>query len=235
MVVQASLAKETFALSPVPAHPLRERNFRLIPGKKAAPKIPSTESLILEHREIAWRLARRMINRWGSRIEADELRSLTDIALCEAAARYRHDAGAAFMTFFFYHLKGCLVKSIALRTHQQLLLVDDIETLIDGHSTIAPKRTRSSFEETGHRRGAPLVATHSLDNTFEDAIIMRDLVNKCVLATSKLRGLDREVIKRVYVQGEDLNSLPDSLGFSRGHIFRVRSRAITKLKRMLKA
>lgn len=261
MVVQAALAKETFALSPVmravavpavvaptitikPAAPIRQRNFRLIPGKKVpvktvtgkgtSPRTPTTADLILEHREIAWRLALRMINRWGSHIETDELRSLTDSALCEAASRFRPDAGATFMTFYFYHLKGSLVKAIASRTHRQFVLVDDIESLMDSGAMNLPKRHRPSGEDSSHKRGVHPIATCVMSESLEDTLIMRDLVNKCVLATSKLRGLDREVIQRVYINGEDLNSLPATLGFSRGHIFRVRSRALSKLKRMIK-
>ena len=228
MVLTAALAEETFALNPVRVHPVRRRDFKLIPGKRTEPKHPSASELVLQHREIAWRLALRMVTRWGSRIEHEELRSLTDTALCEAASRYRYDAGAAFMTFFFYHLKGCLVKTIAARSKRNLLLVDDVETLLH-------KTGRTVGEEATYRKEIAVAADYCDEVSLEDAVVIRDLVNKCVLASSKLRGLDREIIQRVYINGEDLNSLPDSMGFSRGHIFRVRSRAIAKLKKMLKA
>src|SRR5690349_7137351 len=69
--------------------------------------------LILDHRENGRKLARSILRRWRVRMPAEEIDSIVDLSLCEAARRYSSERGASFMTFFFYHLRGHLVRSVA--------------------------------------------------------------------------------------------------------------------------
>lgn len=71
------------------------------------------EKLILDHRENGRKLARSVLRKWRARLSLEEVDSIVDLTLCEAAKRYRPDKGACFMTFLFYHLRGYLVRAVA--------------------------------------------------------------------------------------------------------------------------
>ena len=73
------------------------------------------EQLILDHRSCAVKLSAYFLKKWGSFIEHDELQSLSDIALCEAALRYRTDKGAQFQTLLFFYVKNVIIKEIKAR------------------------------------------------------------------------------------------------------------------------
>ena len=89
-------------------------------SSKRAPKVLSPleqqqriDDLILNHRENGRKLARSILRRWRVRMLTDEIDSIVDLTLCEAAKRFSTDFGASFMTFFFYHLRGHLVRAVA--------------------------------------------------------------------------------------------------------------------------
>ena len=73
----------------------------------------SIDALIVNHRENGRKLARSLLRRWRVRMAPEETDSIVDLTLCEAAHRFCPDRGASFMTFFYYHLRGHLVRAVA--------------------------------------------------------------------------------------------------------------------------
>ena len=77
----------------------------------------STHHLILTARPSLHRLARRVAKRYGWRIREDEAMSIADLAMCQAARRFRDDSGAQFVTFAYPWVWGALAR--ALRKQQR--------------------------------------------------------------------------------------------------------------------
>ena len=94
-----------------------------LPSEQPAAESPAApvdrSNLIVEHRTVGLRLAQRILSRWQMRLCFDELTSLVDLSLCEAAAQFQENRGAQFSTFLFYYIRGNIVqhveRSVALK------------------------------------------------------------------------------------------------------------------------
>mgnify|MGYP000697493986 CR=1 FL=1 len=69
-------------------------------------------ALVLEHQELAMKLASKMLRQWKTKINNEELSGIASLALCEAAARYSPEKGAQFSTFLYHYLRGLLLDTI---------------------------------------------------------------------------------------------------------------------------
>ena len=78
------------------------------PNKKKKRK--EIAELVLSHREAGRKVARSILRKWRANIPEDELNSMVDLALCEAAMRFDPEKGAQFLTFLFYHIRGHLIR-----------------------------------------------------------------------------------------------------------------------------
>ncbi len=193
------------------------------------PNPAAARALALRHREAARKLALSMITKWKARLEPDELQSVIDLALCEAASRYNNAHGAAFMTFLYYHLKGKLIKTIAARADRVLLFVDDYEKArLSIHGDDETSDVRSAEWRT---YSANLESPYQPEETY----YRQQLIDLCHKACQRLKGVEREVIMRIYFENKDLNDVTSEMGYSRGHLFRVRMRALEKLRRTVGA
>ncbi len=202
---------------------------RKLEKKRDATPTATAHDLALRHREAARKLALSMITKWKCRLEPDELQSVIDLALCEAASRYNQSHGAAFMTFLFYHLKGKLVKTIAARAKQGILFIDDYEKarfVVCGDDESSD--VRSSEWKT-------LCRDMNTDMQPDELLYRRQLVELCQTACRRLRGIEREVIRQIYFENKELADVTAEMGYSRGHLFRVRMRALAKIRRSVGA
>jgi len=187
----------------------------------------SKEELILEHRANARKLSRSIMRKWRARIELEELDSLVDLALCEAAERYNPNKGASFMTFMFYHLRGCLVRAVDTAANANTISAADYE--IEGlvASLVGPNDTK----ETSLVAGADVL--HELSNeeymTPEEFHYRNQIIEISNEACTQLDDLAREVIYRLYVEEQQLVDVAKELGYSRCHISRVKRQALNIL------
>lgn len=180
------------------------------------------EELILEYRANARKLSRSILRRWHARLDLEELDSLVDLALCEAASRYNPEKGASFMTFLYYHLRGTLVRAVDAAANANVVPAADyeIDELASGY-------------ETDAGTGAAVDIADALSNHEyqlpDEALYRKELANLSNVACSKLDELEQAVIYRLYVQEEPLVDIARSLGYSRCHISRVKKRALDVL------
>ena len=87
------------------------------------------DSLIIEHRDHGRRLAWSFLSGWRIRMPQDDVVSIVGAALCEAANRFDPGREVAFKTFFFYHLRGMLLKEVSRMVKQKSLM-----SISDHHS-----------------------------------------------------------------------------------------------------
>lgn len=199
---------------------------KLVVSKKRKKSQDEINELILSHRENGRKLARSLLRRWRVTMLAEEVDSIVDLSLCEAAGRYEAEKGASFVTFFFYHLRGHLVRAVKSATQdsnifQALASGAGVDT--QDWSTEAPEEMLALVPE--------LTESIHRDAESPEALLLRkEKANICAEACEKLDELEREVIERSYVQDEPLIEIAKSLGYSRCHISRVKKRAFDRLK-----
>lgn len=195
-------------------------------GKKTKKPKFTFESLILDHRENGRKLARSILRKWRVHMPGEEIDSIVDLALCESAQRFSPKKGASFMTFFFYHLRGHLVRAVA-RATQSCAIINGPKTdewCDEGHSEFASQYGAYLDNEIYNQRE---------NETPEQLIIRREKIQVCREALEKLDTLEKVVLDKSYADDEALVDIAKSLGYSRCHISRVKKGALVRLKSVL--
>lgn len=184
------------------------------------------EEMVIEHREQAQKLARSILRKWNSRIEIDELESCVDLSLCEAIRKFDPNKGASFITFLFYHLRGNLIRTVSGLATLNLIPVDESE-LEEGI-----ERRGTAFRGMTAMDAAEAVCAY--DSAQPDELLYKkQLVTFSRDGLARLDALEREVLERIYCEGEALMSVAHSLGYSRCHISRVKKRALETLSQFM--
>lgn len=195
---------------------------------KASPPTPlQQEALIVKYRLKARKLGRSILRRWHARMDLDEVDSLVDLSLCEAVKRFDPAKGASFMTFLFYHLKGNLVRAVSTAAASSTIPVfnadeNEVKGGEPSHLFGHQFRAMNSAEVAE--------AVVSQDSPLPDEMLWRkELHGKSSVACEKLDPLEREIIKRIFLQEQQIMDIAATLGYSRCHISRVKKKALETL------
>ena len=180
--------------------------------------VASHEELILEYRTKARKLGRSILRRWQARLDLEEVDSVVDLSLCEAVQRFDPSKGASFMTFLYYHLKGNLIRTVTAAAQANFVPGQEIETRKgEEPKTITALDVVEAISGTDQRNP-------------DDLLLQKELIDLSKDACTRLDPLEREVIERLYLQGEQLMKIASSLGYSRCHISRVKKKALENLQ-----
>lgn len=185
------------------------------------------DELVLEYRIRARKLARSLLRRWNIYLDLESVDSVVDLSLCEAVTRFDPDRGAGFMTFMYYHLRGNLMR----------LITDSVQHtgVLEGRHPVAGSKLEEE-EETILGPDDIIAALHSGGHRSPDDLLAhKELFKLSLDACSKLDTLGRQVIKRFYFLGEPITDIAVSMGYSRSHVSRVKTRALTILHEELTA
>lgn len=175
-----------------------------------------THSLILSHREGAMKICRKILRKWGVTLEEDEVRSLADVALCEAAKGFNHKKGAQFVTYLYFFAKGELAREIGRRTKREM----PIE--LDKPCSMKKVERELINSEANLKLVCP-----------EGELAVKEVRAKCREALEALSELERQVMLRVHVYDFKVASVARSLGYSRGYLSDVKRVAATKMQSYL--
>jgi RNA polymerase sigma factor (sigma-70 family) len=179
----------------------------------------SEHEIILSHREHGRRLAWSFLSGWRIRMNPDDVTSVVGMALCEAARRFDREKGVSFKTFFFYHLRGMLLKEISRIIQDQKLLCSAQPGAGTEYLLGSPSETlRSSLVEK---------------NNPEKIMLKRQSAKRVWDACSSLDMVEQEVLIRYFIFDEPLNFIAEDMKYCRCHVSRVKSRALAKLGKLL--
>jgi RNA polymerase sigma factor (sigma-70 family) len=184
------------------------------------------DQIVINYRLKARKLARSILRRWHARMDLTEVDSIVDLSLCESAKRFNPNVGASFMTFLFYHLRGNLIRAVSAAANSNLVPLADIESNFSGYEDGEMSGGNS------HSVNAIEIAEALCGNDFplpDEIVYKRELVKMSSTACDKLDNLAKEVINRIYIQGQQLIDIANSLGYSRCHISRVKKKALEAL------
>ncbi len=175
--------------------------------------------IVTEHQVHGNKLAWGFLKGWQVRMSPDEVTSIVGMALVEAATRFDPSRGVAFKTFFFYHLRGMLLREITRLVNQSKIKMH-IPTSVD---SVVRKKTEDSKDTN-------LSLYLGVDNKTPEMIAQENQVSSiCNAALKKLDDLEKMVIQRHYIEDEPLKEIAKDLGYNRCHMSRVKSKALAKL------
>ncbi len=191
------------------------------------------EALIIKYRLKARKLGRSILRRWHARLDLEEVDSLVDLSLCEAVKRFNPTKGASFMTFLFYHLKGNLVRAVATAATSHSIPVFNAE---QSEIERAEHEHFSGFQHRGLNASEVAEALNSQDVPMPDEVLWRkELHSRSSDACEKLDALEKEIIKRIFIQEQQIMDIAATLGYSRCHISRVKKKALETLHQELRS
>lgn len=175
------------------------------------------EEYVLRYRGKAKKLARSILRRWRSRLDIEEVDSLVDLSLCEAANRFNPERGAGFMTFLFYHLRGNLIRAITFAVQKSNLPLIELDSLVTFEDE---KVTAIDIADALTSECAP---------SPEDALYMQEMIALSRKSYEKLDDLEKSVLTQLFAEEVQMNDIARNLGYSRCHISRVKRRALEAL------
>lgn len=177
--------------------------------------------LIIDHMLHGERLAKSFLRRWRMSLPSSYITSVVGLSLTEAANRFDPSRGVNFKTFFFYHLKGILVKEVRKEIDSERSIQYNCE---DGS---IPDHM---FEETSDSWPVSAVDRYTPERLVQRRQLMRIVWKAC----SRLDELEQEVLLRHYIQEQSMTDIAKELGYSRCHISRVKSFALVKLEKAIR-
>lgn len=235
MKANKSLQKNTKTVAKSAAVNSSAKTAKRVTGKAKIAEVQpvkkqlSYDELILTHRDNGRKLARSMLRRWHVVMPLDEIDSLVDLTLCEAAKRYDVDKGASFITFLFYHLRGHLVRAVASATSDSQLV-----KAIAQSAGVDVSEWATANEDTAVHI-LPELSMDRPDEAESPELLMmqREKSSLCQQAIVSLDDLEKEIIDRSYGQDEPLVDIARLLGYSRCHISRVKKRALDRIRQYI--
>jgi len=211
-----------------------QKVVKLAAVRQETPTPAQQEALILKYRLKARKLGRSILRRWHARLDIEEVDSLVDLSLCEAVKRFNPYKGATFMTFLFYHLKGNLVRAVASAAAAGAIPVLNLEVLEQQAGEEAQHFLGHQFRALNSDEVAD--ALNSEEVPMPDEVLWRkELQGQSAVACEKLDSLEREIVKRIFIQEQQIMDIAASLGYSRRHLSRVKKKALDTLQNELRA
>ena len=189
-----------------------------------AETVQSVQELVETHYEIAVKLAQQILRTWGVKLVKEEVESAAGLALCQAAKGYQPKHQAKFTTYLHYFIKGALSESISFnRSCSDLLQKNQAE---------GSKEMMPSAEIEIAKVLKEVETTARADNP-DQMLHLKQVRKECSKAIERLSSLEKVVIFQVDVLGYKVANLAIKLGYSRGYLSEIRSKAERQLRNNL--
>jgi RNA polymerase sigma factor (sigma-70 family) len=183
------------------------------------------QDLVMENQNKAQKLCYALARRWGIKLPLEELKSAANLALCEAASRYRPMKNASFVTYLFPFIKGALAQSAWAQKSLNHAQHEDLESLA---------KASDCAVETDHesKEFSSLASKPEISSPEHQAWIF-ELNKYCRQVLKHLNQLERRVMLESHVAEQKMAVLARHLGYSRGYFFSVRQVALRKARHLL--
>ena len=195
------------------------------PGRKGTLTLEQQHDYSVASREIAFKMARKMLCAWSAPLDRDECRSLVDLALVKAARCYNPDGGSRFTSYMYFFLHGELTRAIGRAMRDGTTV--SLEQMKDSR-----KREPGSDGDTEDSLRFPCQdgALFEGEHSPEHQAYLSEIRLRCRNAFAKLTHFEQRVVEAVHINGLQVTVAARRLGFSRGHISKTRTDALRKLR-----
>ena len=174
-------------------------------------------------------MTRGFLKKWGSHIDEDELISVSDLSLCEAASRFDESRNVSFITFLFYYIKGNLVKAVI---NSSIINGCDRDTYLERNGEKEYSTSQNKLQEILNNEVAECSMGSSKD-TPVDLLLKKELYSISKETCKGLDDVERKIIEKIYLQGEQVVNVAKELGYSRCHISRIKRSALEGLEKAI--
>lgn len=183
-------------------------------------------SLILAFREKSLKMTRGLLKKWGSHISQEEILSVSDLSLCEAASRFDETRKVSFVTFLFYYIKGNLIKSV----------IDSATINGCNRDSYLERNGEKEYSAVNHKLKDLLnnevvdASMGSTSKTPDDELLKKELYSLGKEACLGLDDVEKNIIEKIYINGEQVLEVAKELGYSRCHISRIKRKSLEDMR-----
>lgn len=180
--------------------------------------VDSKTKLVNENFAVAIKLSKQILKAWGARMHQSEIESAVGIALCEAVRKYRPVNGAKFTTYLHYFLKGALSESIGF----QISCIDSL-------------KLPDKIDYSASHESSEVIDMNNLraETDVDREVYIKEIRRGVNKAIAKLSLIEKIVIYRADLLGCKVANLANEMGYSRGYLSEVRSKAERTLRHKL--
>ena len=171
--------------------------------------------IILANREVALKMAFGMVRRMGIEMSRDEITSLSDMAICEAALRYRPMPDASFSTYSYYFLKAEIRKELKMHLHATL------ENNAHPEFQSEDSSSEESYVETRVSAKQEMCPERRLQ------------AKEVVRSLTVLNPVEQTILLSSVYQKKPISEMAQELGYSRGHLFAIKKLVERKVRALI--
>ena len=161
------------------------------------------------------RMALKLRRQYCPAFDYEELLSIADFCLCEAAAVHDPSQGASLTSLSYAYLWRTLCSEIRKETKQR--------------NRRAAALKADPAIQTPHEEPHYCEAVDPSESPYQK-VAHDQFRARATAAVLELSPLEQQVIKEVEIHAEKVAKLARQLGYSRGHLSLVRSRSLKKLR-----
>jgi RNA polymerase sigma factor for flagellar operon FliA len=230
----------------------------------ASPDSPQVLERFHSHLDLVDLIARQVAREIGRSAELDDLRSMGQQGLLEAARRFDESRGVTFRRFANYRVRGAMLdgvrKSAPLprRAHARIRALEAALLVSEGASEdaaagtpaltdarAAEQKLTEHLADMATAMAVGLLATPAIgdegepsavDNALspEEAVAEAELKKLVIEALDDLPEDERTLVRRHYLEGERFDQVAASLGLSKSWGSRLHTRAVARLTKRLR-
>jgi RNA polymerase sigma factor for flagellar operon FliA len=224
----------------------------------------SREQLITSHLELPRKIAALLYPRVRDHIELEELISLGNAGLTEAAARYQPGSGASFATFAYYRVHGAIVdglrrySALPRRTWARLSALRAASEYLEAQGNqragaLASGAREPSLEDSLHAVKSAIAAIQTVylaslealqeqgEDISDPGASADEQLQRAQLSVRVRAALDalpereRTLLNLHYFEGKSLQDAGAALGISKSWASRLHAQAVDRLKAALRS
>jgi len=185
--------------------------------------------LIEEHQQVAIKMAQTILKSWGAYLEEDEVSSICNLSLCEAAKMFKPAIGVKFSSFLFYYLKGNLIRSVSC-CHK----TKEFETTCGSAGELESHSLSSNSELCKNNVIDFSLAAISHDSQIPNVkYFKKQILTGLTEALGKLKDCELEIVQRYYFEGKSAREVAEELGKCRSNVIQTKNRALAKLRKSM--
>jgi RNA polymerase sigma factor for flagellar operon FliA len=202
-------------------------------------RIEARNELVLRYRPYVFKVARDLAASIPCHLEVEDLASWGCLGLVEAAERYEPSRGVKFRSFAHSRIHGAMVDAIRAqlgrRTRESVSrMVTELRRVrcLAGDGSYSAEPSPDSVDDRytveGVIEGEPYGAP-------DRALFVKESHRLVLLALDTLSPIERTVIVRHYLHGDEVCVIAKRHNLSKSWLSRIHTRAIGKLRRRVRA
>lgn len=171
------------------------------------------QRLIETNYEAAIKVGFNILRGWGSYMEAEELKSVVNVALAKASWSFVPTRNCSFLTYAYYTIKSELRTQIDFFTRNQKIGVSkSINSLAENEISFTAHNTLAVFL-------SPEVCLQNKEISCHISAMLQ-----------RLSEIERSVITKYFWDGQEIEQIADDLNYSKRHLFRLKNKALLKIR-----